>query len=236
MDETDLCQRISEKCQRQHWYGPDMGAPSRLQRELDENATYYWIDRHGQEYCYTDSLQIPTAWAFEYAPLTEEQLQSAERLLGFALPPLLHAIYTRVADGGFGPGYGLYHLFHRGIRVSIRSSESMVDTYFSDRRRAAQLVDFHLLEKRTADKKLTLMPEDVWPDGFLCLCDWGCTSFSYLDLATGRVFRQDYYVGERNGFEAEAPTLEAWFERWLAEEMDLSSKPRHKIAIFRLQE
>ena len=112
----------------------------------------------------------------------------------------------------------------------------MVDTYFSDRRRAAQLVDFHLWEKRTADKKLTLMPEDVWPDGFLCLCGWGCTSFSYLDLATGRVFRQDYYVGERNGFEAEAPTLEAWFERWLAEELDLSPKPRHKIAIFRLQE
>lgn len=233
MDETDLCQRISEKCQRQHWYGPDMDAPSRRQRELDENATYYWIDRHGQEYCYTDSLQIPTAWAFEYAPLAEEQLQSAERLLGFALPPLLRAIYTRVADGGFGPGYGLYHL----ETPDKLSGASIVSSYFSDRRRATQLVDFHLLEKRTAGNYLlTLMPEDVWPDGFLCLCHWGCSQFSYLDLATGRVFRYDYYVGERNGFEAEAPTLEAWFERWLAKELDLSPKPRHTIAIFRLQE
>ena len=230
MDETDLCQRILEKCQRQQWYGPDMHPPSRLLRKRDEIATAYWVDRYGQEY--PDMLQIPTVWAFEYAPLTEEQLQSAEHLLGFALPPLLRAIYTRVADGGFGPGCGLYHL----ETLDELSETSLVSSYFSDRRRATQFVDFHLLEKQIANKQLTLMPEDVWPDDFLCLCHWGCDQFSYLDLATDQVFRYDYYVGEQNGFEAEAPTLEAWFEHWLAKEMDLFSEPRDNIAIYRLPE
>lgn len=31
----------------------------------------------------------------------------AETALGFALPPLLAGLYTRIADGGFGPEYGL---------------------------------------------------------------------------------------------------------------------------------
>jgi hypothetical protein len=30
---------------------------------------------------------------------------------GYTLPPLLRGLYTTVADGGFGPGYGLYRLF-----------------------------------------------------------------------------------------------------------------------------
>jgi hypothetical protein len=28
--------------------------------------------------------------------------------LGFSLPPLLQRLYLEVADGGFGPGYGLF--------------------------------------------------------------------------------------------------------------------------------
>lgn len=198
IDETIICYRIIEKCRRQHWYGPDMCAPWGLQ---------------GRE---TDLLQMPIAWTFADAPLTEEQLQSAERRLGFALPSLLWAIYTRVANGGFGPGYGLYPL------------EMLVNSYG---RGAGRLVDFHLFEKQAADKKLIFMPHDVWPDGFLCLCYWGCTSFSYFELATGRVFRQDYYVGEQYGFEVEAPTLEAWFEGWLAREIDLFSKTRYGVVL-----
>jgi hypothetical protein len=32
---------------------------------------------------------------------------ASEAALGTTLPPLLHRIYTEVANGGFGPGYGL---------------------------------------------------------------------------------------------------------------------------------
>ncbi|MEU9233071.1 SMI1/KNR4 family protein [Streptomyces subrutilus] len=44
------------------------------------------------------------------APLGGEEIARAERILGFALPPLLAALHTRVGDGGFGPGPGLLPL------------------------------------------------------------------------------------------------------------------------------
>ncbi|MFD9480918.1 MULTISPECIES: SMI1/KNR4 family protein [Streptomyces] len=44
------------------------------------------------------------------APLDRAGLRRAEAALGFALPPLLGELYTRVADGGFGPECGLLPL------------------------------------------------------------------------------------------------------------------------------
>ncbi|MCX5296541.1 SMI1/KNR4 family protein [Streptomyces sp. NBC_00193] len=44
------------------------------------------------------------------APLATAELHRAEAALGFALPPLLAALHTRVADGGFGPEHGLLPL------------------------------------------------------------------------------------------------------------------------------
>ncbi|RST01299.1 SMI1/KNR4 family protein [Streptomyces sp. WAC07149] len=44
------------------------------------------------------------------APLRDGEAERAEQALGFALPPLLAALYTRIGDGGFGPEYGLLPL------------------------------------------------------------------------------------------------------------------------------
>jgi hypothetical protein len=41
------------------------------------------------------------------APASEDDLVRTEQLLGFAIPPLLRRLYKEVANGGFGPGYGL---------------------------------------------------------------------------------------------------------------------------------
>ncbi|MFJ7587148.1 SMI1/KNR4 family protein [Streptomyces sp. NPDC097617] len=46
------------------------------------------------------------------AALGAEEIARAEGILGFALPPLLAALYTRVGDGGFGPECGLLPLGH----------------------------------------------------------------------------------------------------------------------------
>ncbi|MFF3212422.1 hypothetical protein ACFYYB_17360 [Streptomyces sp. NPDC002886] len=40
------------------------------------------------------------------APLSRAEPRRAGAALGFALPPLLAALHTRVADGGLGPEYG----------------------------------------------------------------------------------------------------------------------------------
>jgi hypothetical protein len=42
-----------------------------------------------------------------YPPATEDMLASTESNLGFALNTFLKRIYLEVANGGFGPGYGL---------------------------------------------------------------------------------------------------------------------------------
>lgn len=44
------------------------------------------------------------------APLAAGEPARAGLILGFALPPLLAGLYTRVGDGGFGPEYGLLSL------------------------------------------------------------------------------------------------------------------------------
>ena len=44
------------------------------------------------------------------SPATEQAVSEAEAKLGFALPAALRQLYSEVADGGFGPGEGLYPL------------------------------------------------------------------------------------------------------------------------------
>ena len=43
-------------------------------------------------------------------PATAEAVREAEGLVGLPLPPLLRRLYLEVADGGFGPYYGLLGL------------------------------------------------------------------------------------------------------------------------------
>ena len=82
------------------------------------SATVYWYDRNGKQYAInadTDLESFPLQTDFEYAPATEEELAAAEKQLGYPLPSLLRALYANVANGGFGPGYGL-----EGIRGYVR--------------------------------------------------------------------------------------------------------------------
>lgn len=57
-------------------------------------------------------LSADEAWQEHgpHAPLTAVQLAAVETGLGFALPSTLRALYTEVANGGFGPQYGLLGL------------------------------------------------------------------------------------------------------------------------------
>lgn len=45
--------------------------------------------------------------AFAFLPATEQQIRETEQQLGFSLPPMLRLLYTQVANGGFGPGFGI---------------------------------------------------------------------------------------------------------------------------------
>jgi hypothetical protein len=43
-------------------------------------------------------------------PLARDKVRATEKVLGQKLPPLMFRIYTEVANGGFGPSYGLLGL------------------------------------------------------------------------------------------------------------------------------
>src|SRR5438132_5407724 len=81
-----LFKAIGARCQRDHWFGPEQSGPTWRKRIAADN---------------------PNRFGFVFPPASEEQVQITEERLGFPLPALLRALYTRVANGGFGPSGGL---------------------------------------------------------------------------------------------------------------------------------
>jgi hypothetical protein len=117
----------------------------------------------------------------------------------------LRELYTNVANGGFGPVYGL-----NGIEGSF--GHTLVRSYLAAKQ-SNRLVDITIYEKRQGPTKLLQTPFYIYPDRFLELCHWGCAIYSYLDYAGDRVFRGSVYR-EFYGFEYEAASLFEWLNLW----------------------
>ena len=66
--------------------------------------------RRAEEHQKILRLPLRRQYGGMYPPVKAAAIRTAEQRLGFALPPLLRAIYRNLANGGFGPGYGLYGL------------------------------------------------------------------------------------------------------------------------------
>lgn len=210
-----LFEAIQARCQRQSWYGPDMESPAQLRSYLgdDSDGSFFWYDRNGKQYVISKDSDIdllPVPHAFEYPPATEEQLLATEELLGFTLPSLLRSLYSQIANGGFGPGYGL-----NGV---VGGFGQMVTGYLSCKK-TLRLVDFNIFEERKDLPGFIPIPDYVWPDRFLELCHWGCAIYSFLDANTGRVFRG--FVGSeyKFGFEYESSSLMEWLQLWTKDEL-----------------
>ncbi len=232
MDETNeaLFQRIREKCQRNHWYGADMDDPHEKQRwvqEADTNShvAYYWYDQEGQQHRIdkdADLSKFPLMNNFAYPQATETDVAITEQALGFTLPPLLRQLYTQVANGGFGPGYGL-----NGV---IGGFGNILPASYLSTKRQYRLVDIGMYERRQAATQLLELPVYVFPDRVLELCHWGCAIYSYLDCTTGRIFRGEYYRNASDfnpsypydfyGFKYEADSLLEWLELWSKDQLE----------------
>lgn len=90
-----------------------------------------------------------------HPPMAASTLDLVERTLGFRLPSLLRRIYLDVADGGFGPAYGLYP-----IEAAMDDGETLVEVC------------------------QTFRKDPEWPSRLLPICDWGCANWSCLDCRT----------------------------------------------------
>jgi hypothetical protein len=95
--ESELILRIRQ----QVWRGPE-------QYHLDKAMYQRWYPAQdpSQRAIEQRSFVLPNP------ALSLAQLDRAASALGFPIPRLLQRLYTEVADGGFGPEYGLYGLLH----------------------------------------------------------------------------------------------------------------------------
>ena len=98
-----------------------------------------------------------------YQPVTSEVLDSAERRLGFKLPQLLRRIYTEVANGGFGPSYGLLGICGGAANEDRRDSVELYEWF-----RKARPDDDHW----------------HWPERLLPLGHLGCAMFCCADCSS----------------------------------------------------
>jgi hypothetical protein len=124
-----------------------------------------------------------------FPPAAEGALQRTESLLGFSIPPLLRELYANVANGGFGPGYGII-----GVQGGRVSNLGTLEQTYDEIVKGAKYLGLE------------------WPLSVLPFCEWGCNIFSCINCADPRypiiqsqecrIYAQDY-------------TLEEFFRMWL---------------------
>lgn len=157
---------------------------------------------------------------FTFPPATEEQLNETEQQLGFSIPLLLRLLYTRIANGGFGPGYGITGVSggypFRDVRLYGDIAQAYLRAVHNESEyRQAVIQEFLALppEEQEARKDSGNPFPPSWPKHMLPLCQWGCNVSTYIDAKTGHIFqgmsRPTLFV---------AASLEEWLERWLAGE------------------
>jgi hypothetical protein len=118
------------------------------------------------------------------APATEEEILEAESAIGARLHPLLRRLYAEIANGGFGPGYGLLRL---GEGSTTAFPRSLLETY----------ADF----QRGGVAKC-LLPLWEWGDSI-----WSCVDMKNAD---GRIVTHDSVVGPTET----RFTLPTWLAAW----------------------
>jgi SMI1 / KNR4 family (SUKH-1) len=180
--------------------------------------------------------------SFGFPPATERELKETERQLGFLLPPLLRLLYTQIANGGFGPGYGITgaiggypfsdislrgdiaQAYYQAVDEANNYRQSIIDAFIEadqEEQRARQLSGNEREERVTVrvgpDGKVTPEWENslppLWPQHFLPLCQWGCNISTYIHADTEQIFQ-----GMSGPDLFIAASLEEWLERWLAGE------------------
>lgn len=168
---------------------------------------------------------------FEFPPATEKQLQETEEVLEFPLPPLLRAIYAHVANGGFGPAYGITgasggYYFGEDGHYQTLAREPLPET-FTGPILEEEIFSLNLSEyERQHNDLLQIdLPPHTWPDHFFPICYLGCGMDAYLDGMSGRVYRVESGYSQTEGITLFLTrldeSLESWLESWMNGEAHL---------------
>ena len=127
--------------------------------------------------------------------VTESLVREAEAKLGYVLPPLLSRIWIEVANGGTGPGYGLYGL----------------DGGLPDEGTELTIPEL-CLHYRELSYWEEIVGESLSQTTFP-ICDWGCRITSILDCSTpaGKIF----LLSESGLLVDQNASFAEWIEDWL---------------------
>jgi hypothetical protein len=145
-------------------------------------------------------------------PADPDSVAAVESRLGFALPVLLQRIYVEVADGGFGPGEGLF------------GTARVAATYES--------VQAHPVMPAGAR----------WPEGLLPIVDrnpgYDCIDARTGRVITWDPERLTERSSDRTWqrtFSEIAPSLEAWLDEWVGSKT-LEEQMAERIALGQVEE
>jgi hypothetical protein len=222
--QLDLCLRIRVHCQYQHWFGPSAEkVPNRYWTEND--ALYgcsdgsYRDDASGHRQVQGTCGGYDLCAGFAFPPATPAQIWVTEDVLGVPLPPMLRALYTTVANGGFGPAYGIIGIAG-GYTFGANGRCQTLDQMCKEDP-ALNYVDLSsYLQERGNPPWIEWdsMPRS-WFRHFWPICYIGCGEDYYLDAKSGRIYANSVGWNEQGDsariIEYEAASLEEWLERWL---------------------
>ena len=197
-----------------------MRAPSRVQKlngHHNKKSGHYWHDdkrKSHQINLNTGHSRFSIPQQFAYSPATEDQVRETEHMLGFPLYPCAREIYTHIANGGFGPGYGIGGILGGGGNGGLGP---MVERHVESRRSHRFIGPEVYASQAAGEGDFIEFPHYTMPQQFLEFCHWGCAIYSYLDNSTGCMYRLAYEgISFKPRYQCEAPSLETWLKRWIA--------------------
>jgi hypothetical protein len=162
-----------------------------------------------------------------YPPTTITVVEATEKELGFRIPSLLSQMYTEVANGGFGPGYGIYGLEggytdpipHPADEPDKTKGGILTDWYFSYKGTQTRIpeLDFPALSKGNAF--IFIDPEVKkgnwgWFEKLLPISDHGCWQVSCIDCSKS-TFPVYYFDGQECRLRPQSLTFDEWIIDWL---------------------
>ena len=127
-------------------------------RRRNIEPEYYWYGDESEYIAIKPAYEGPLN---SYPPATKEQLQQTEDLLGFSLPPLLLSLYMQIANGGFGPGYGIIGAIG-GFPLMDGMGEDIAHGYlrYIERYTLIRLEDYKMISWAQRDRYLKQLPSE----------------------------------------------------------------------------
>lgn len=141
-------------------------------------------------------------------PITVDIVDDVERTLGFTLPTLVRRLYTEVADGRYGPSYGI---------LRLRSPEGTDVRRWWEQPMSVEAWEA-LYRHEREEPEIPPHHKPNHPPKSIRFCEEGCNISFWLDCSTeaARVFIDDPNLyGDGYTHETAAETLERWLSDWL---------------------